>query len=137
MSINERIVWMAENISDFMAENSEINSNYACFIEDGIMKSAHTAMILGEARGAIKYAVRYLCSSFENVGNSAWKNYLRVTVGEKYSADEKRQAYDNLSQIFSGYELPLTYLGKKATYDETDALGILVYALCFKVYEEF
>ncbi len=92
-------------------------------------------MLLGEARGAIMAAVRDRATLIEEIGNQQWKKYLRVLTDEKSDKEEKIQAHRNIEAILQT-SVSVTHYGKEATYDESDAIGGLICALCNKQYEE-
>jgi len=131
----ERVCDISAQANRLLNELKIGTSGVAIFIEEGVFKSKKTAMLLGEARGAIMAAVRDRATLIEEVGNGAWKKYLRVLTTEAYNKDEKIQAHRNLETIFET-KIEVTYYGKEATYDESDAIGGLIYALCNKQYEE-
>lgn len=113
-----------------------VGSGGACiFIEQGVFKSKKTAMLLGEARGAIMAAVRDRAITIQEIGNGEWKKYLRVQTGESKDKDEKIQSHRNIERIL-GESVSITHYGKEATYDESDAIGGLICALCTRQYYE-
>ena len=128
-SVLERICKLSAMANRLLNDLSVSLSGIAVFIEEGVFKSKKTAMLLGEARGAIMAAVRDRATCIKEVGNAVWKQFLRVQVDEKYNKEEKVHAHRNLEKIL-GTSVSVTHYGKEATYDESDALGGLLYALC-------
>jgi len=134
----ERICQMSSMAHRLLNELKITTSGIAVFIEEGIGGGPlriSTALVLGEARGAIMTAIRDRATLIQEIGNDAWKKYLRVLTTEKYSKDEKIQAHRNIEVILQT-SVSVTHYGKEATYDESDAIGGLIYALCNKQYEE-
>lgn len=131
----ERVCDISAQANRLLNELKITTSGIAIFIEEGVFKSKKIAMLLGEARGAIMAAVRDRATLIEEVGNGAWKKYLRVLTTEAYDKEEKIQAHRNIEAILQT-SVSITHYGKEATYDESDAIGGLIYALCNKQYEE-
>jgi len=128
-SVLERICKLSAMANQLLNELKITTAGIAIFIEEGVFKSKKTAMLLGEARGAIMAAVRDRATCIKEVGNGAWKKFLRVQVGEAYDKEEKVHAHRNLEKILET-SVSVTHYGKETTYDESDALGGLLYALC-------
>jgi len=131
----ERICKLSAMANHLLNELKITTAGIAIFIEEGVFKSKKTAMLLGEARGAIMAAVRDRATLIEEIGNQQWKKYLRVLTDEKSDKEEKIQAHRNIEAILQT-SVSVTHYGKEATYDESDAIGGLIYALCNKQYEE-
>ena len=131
----ERVCDISAQANRLLNELKIGTAGVAVFIEEGVFKSKKIAMLLGEARGAIMAAVRDRATVITEVSNGAWKKYLRVLTTEKYSKDEKVQAHRNIEAILQT-SVSITHYGKEATYDESDAIGGLIYVLCNKQYEE-
>jgi Holliday junction resolvasome RuvABC endonuclease subunit len=134
----ERICQMSSMTHRLLNELKITTSGIAVFIEEGIGGGPlriSTALVLGEARGAIMTAIRDRATVIEEIGNDAWKKYLRVLTDEKSQKGEKIQAHRNIEAILQT-SVSVTHYGKEATYDESDAIGGLIYALCNKQYEE-
>lgn len=131
----ERVCDISAQANRLLNELKIGTAGVAIFIEEGVFKSKKIAMLLGEARGAIMAAVRDRATLVEEVGNGAWKKYLRVLTTEAYDKDEKIQAHRNIEAILQT-SVSITHYGKEATYDESDAIGGLIYVLCNKQYEE-
>lgn len=131
----ERVCDISAQANRLLNELKIGTAGVAIFIEEGVFKSKKIAMLLGEARGAIMAAVRDRATLIEEVGNGAWKKYLRVLTTEKYDKDEKIQAHRNLEMIFET-KINITYYGNEATYDESDSLGGLVCVVCTRDYKE-
>lgn len=131
----ERVCDISAQANRLLNELKIGTAGVAIFIEEGVFKSKKIAMLLGEARGAIMAAVRDRATVITEVSNGAWKKYLRVLTTEKYSKDEKIQAHRNIEAILQT-SVSVTHYGKEATYDESDAIGGLIYVLCNKQYEE-
>lgn len=125
----ERVCDISAQANHLLNELKIGTAGIAIFIEEGVFKSKKIAMLLGEARGAIMAAVRDRATCIKEVGNGAWKKFLRVQVGEAYDKEEKVHAHRNLEKIL-GTSVSVTHYGKEATYDESDALSGLLYALC-------
>ena len=131
----ERVCDISAQANRLLNELKTTTAGIAIFIEEGVFKSKKTAMLLGEARGAIMAAVRDRATLIEEIGNQQWKKFLRVQVGEDKDKEEKIQAHRNIEAILQT-SVSVTHYGKEATYDESDAIGGLIYALCNKQYEE-
>lgn len=134
-SVLERICKLSAMANRLLNDLSVSLSGIAIFIEEGVFKSKKTAMLLGEARGAIMAAVRDRATLIEEIGNQQWKKYLRVLTDEKSDKEEKIQAHRNIEAILQT-SVSVTHYGKDATYDESDAIGGLIYVLCNKDYKE-
>lgn len=131
----ERVCDISAQANRLLNELKIGTAGVAIFIEEGVFKSKKIAMLLGEARGAIMAAVRDRATLIEEIGNQQWKKYLRVQSNEGKDKDEKIQAHRNIEAILQT-SVSVTYYGKDATYDESDAIGGLIYVLCNKQYEE-
>ena len=131
----ERVCDISAQANRLLNELKTTTAGIAIFIEEGVFKSKKTAMLLGEARGAIMAAVRDRATLIEEIGNQQWKKYLRVQSNEDKDKDEKIQAHRNIEAILQT-SVSITHYGKEATYDESDAIGGLIYVLCNKQYEE-
>lgn len=131
----ERVCDISAQANRLLNELKITTSGIAIFIEEGVFKSKKIAMLLGEARGAIMAAVRDRATLIEEIGNQQWKKYLRVQSNEDKDKEEKIQAHRNIETILQT-SVSVTHYGKEATYDESDAIGGLIYALCNKQYEE-
>jgi hypothetical protein len=85
-------------------------------------RSAEITMMLAEARGAASAA--FGCPIMK-IGNTTWKNKLGIFTRDKLQRDEiKYNVYIEACAMWN-VDLPITLLGKKATYDESDAAAIL------------
>lgn len=109
------------------------------FIEDGVYKhSIKTTMMLGEARGAVISACQEAPAIIE-VGVSQWKKscgcQLKSIKGEKKGELEKQMVRQEMIKYW-GTDFPQTFIKNKPTYDITDAMGILTYALDNIEFEE-
>lgn len=131
----ERVCDISAQANRLLNELKIGTAGVAIFIEEGVFKGKRVAMLLGEARGAIMAAVRDRAILIEEVGNGAWKKYLRVLTTDAYDKDEKIQAHRNIEAILQT-SVSVTHYGKEATYDESDAIGGLIFVLCNKQYEE-
>ena len=131
----ERVCDISAMANRLLNELKITTAGIAIFIEEGVFKSKKTAMLLGEARGAIMAAVRDRAKTIQEIGNGEWKKFLRVQTGEAKDKEEKIQAHRNIEAILQT-SVSVTHYGKEATYDESDAIGGLIYALCNKQYEE-
>lgn len=134
----ERICEMSSMAHRLLNELKTTTAGIAVFIEEGIGGGPlriSTALVLGEARGAIMTAIRDRATLIQEVGNDAWKKYLRVLTAEKTQKGEKIQAHRNIEAVLQT-SVSVTHYGKDATYDESDAIGGLIYVLCNKDYKE-
>ena len=102
------------------------------FIEEGFFKhSGKTSLMLGEARGAVMCGVGTVPAIVE-VPVATWKKHLGCQLGsvkgEKKGDLEKQMVHKKVCEKWD-IDFPVSMLKSKATYDVTDAIGILTYAL--------
>lgn len=130
-SVTERIRCLYENILN-IAPIMFANKDCYVFIEEGFFKhSGKTSLMLGEARGAVICGVGAV-SAIVEVPVATWKKHLgcqlEKTKGEHKGDLEKEMAHKILCDKW-GFDIPITKLKGKKTYDVSDAFGILTYAL--------
>jgi len=119
----ERIRYIHHEVENLLFNDQ--STDWSIFIEETIPKGFHQVAVLSEARAAVITAIPSILT-LENISPSTWKSYFKCVTGD--SDRDKQAAHKMMCQLW-GKDIPVTKVGKDATYDESDAIAILTYGL--------
>jgi len=136
----ERVQYLARVVRDLDFIGDPFKPLFV-FIEEGLfLHSAKNSMQLGEARGAVIAAIPDASAIIE-VSVSAWKGFCGAkfkTVKGVSNRKKEKIAVEKFVKKDWYHDFPQTYSPikpKEATYDITDAVGILTYVINEKEFE--
>ena len=128
----ERTRFLHREVKDLLRRTQ--NVDWHVFLEETIPKGFKMVAMLSEARAAVVTAIPSIIT-LKDVSPSTWKGAYGCLWKNSKSDEEKEAAYIVACNKWQR-QFPVTMKGRNRSYDETDAVAILTYALEHVEYTE-